>query len=502
MKNIFLLPAFFFFTSLTASAQKNKIPVSSSNDEIQIKNPGFELKNDSIATLPKYWNYTKSDGFVITLDSIIKSSGHHSLQISNLKNTGQGVKLLFNQSIPIQFVNARQLLISAFIKTDNIKGRAGLTIHARDKNDKLIGVGSTQYIKLDSTTDWKKYEVPIIIDKDVKKLVLNGLLIGTGTVWFDDFTMTDISLSNTTPAFKEVSKFVDQFIDTVQFHSLYSDSINWVSLRKDIKDISKGLKTIEESYPLLNYILGKLKAVGDNHSYILPKHINENRLASNIIESSPEGRYLENNIGYIKIPGFNSGNEILETNFAEKIQGLIKYIDSENKITGWIVDLREDRGGNMYPMIAGLGPILGEDTLGYFFSGSKKTAWFYSKKGSGEGSDIATKITNPYYIKNADAKIAVLIGSRTASSGEATAISFIGRSNTKLFGTPSGGYTTGNAGFTLKDGSLLLLASSVEADRNMKKYPERIYPDITVESSKNKEEDACVEAAKKWILNK
>jgi hypothetical protein len=40
MRKAFLL--LLFFATLTASTQKNKIPISS--DETQLKNPGFELK--------------------------------------------------------------------------------------------------------------------------------------------------------------------------------------------------------------------------------------------------------------------------------------------------------------------------------------------------------------------------------------------------------------------------------------------------------------------------
>ena len=34
-------------------------------------------------------------------------------------------------------------------------------------------------------------------------------------------------------------------------------------------------------------------------------------------------------------------------------------------LIGWIVDLRTDGGGNMWPMMAGLGPILGEGIMGW-----------------------------------------------------------------------------------------------------------------------------------------
>ena len=55
-----------------------------------------------------------------------------------------------------------------------------------------------------------------------------------------------------------------------------------------------------------------------------------------------------------------------ELNYAIHIQNLIKSLDSNYNIKYWIIDLRENWGGDMYPMIAGLAPIIGEGTYGYF----------------------------------------------------------------------------------------------------------------------------------------
>ena len=49
----------------------------------------------------------------------------------------------------------------------------------------------------------------------------------------------------------------------------------------------------------------------------------------------------------------------------QQIQDQIKIMDHPYNI-GWIVDLRGNGGGNMWPMLAGIGPILGEGIAGYF----------------------------------------------------------------------------------------------------------------------------------------
>ena len=64
-----------------------------------------------------------------------------------------------------------------------------------------------------------------------------------------------------------------------------------------------------------------------------------------------------------------------------------------------------------------------------------------------------------------------------ASAGESTQISFIGRANTRVFGTPSCGLSTGVAGLTMRDGATLWLARSLMADRTGRTYGGALTPD-------------------------
>ncbi len=48
--------------------------------------------------------------------------------------------------------------------------------------------------------------------------------------------------------------------------------------------------------------------------------------------------------------------------YATKLQGIIADLDKAHP-AGWVVDLRGNVGGNMWPMLAGIGPVLGEGCL-------------------------------------------------------------------------------------------------------------------------------------------
>jgi carboxyl-terminal processing protease len=174
---------------------------------------------------------------------------------------------------------------------------------------------------------------------------------------------------------------------------------------------------------------------------------------------------------------------------------MIKKLDSENEISGWIIDLRTNTGGSMHPMILGLSSLVGDGTLGYFITKENKVPWLLEN-----GKFNRNEIAQPYKLKNPSSKIAILIGKKTASSGEATVISFIGKNNMKLFGQPTRGLTSGNSTHLLSDGRSLALATSFEMDRTGKEYREEIHPDVMIEPTLEK--DSELETAKSWIINK
>jgi hypothetical protein len=280
----------------------------------------------------------------------------------------------------------------------------------------------------------------------------------------------------------------NELIKIIKYNSLFSDSLDWPSIEKEIQTLPSDQFSVT-----VKFMIDKLKAAGDSHTRYLTKEKVNKMGKQNLDNAQPQAKYLGDNIAYVKVPGFQSLNGTVCEDFATNIQSLIRSLDT-NVVNGWLVDLRENRGGNMHPMIAGLGPLTGEGTLGYFVYKTGSYPWSYQN-----GTCAPVKVANPYSIKNKHSKIAVLISKRTASSGEMTAISFIGKNDTKLFGQPSAGYTTGNSGFKLSDGSYIYLATSITADRSGKKYSAKILPDIIVDSVSV---DNCLDVATQWLKEK
>jgi hypothetical protein len=89
--------------------------------------------------------------------------------------------------------------------------------------------------------------------------------------------------------------------------------------------------------------------------------------------------------------------------------------------------------------------------------------------------------------------VAVPIDGRTVSSGEMTAIAFVGRPGARSFGAPSGGFTTGNRQVPLADGATIVLTGSFIRDRTGRDYHGAITPDETVDPA------LAEQAAVRWL---
>jgi C-terminal processing protease CtpA/Prc len=250
--------------------------------------------------------------------------------------------------------------------------------------------------------------------------------------------------------------------------------IDWTAFRSSVYAAAPLAQTIAATYPAIQQALAILQ---DGHSSYTSKTGVVLRVRNRTCTGS--GAFdpvLPKNIGYVRVPAF-LGSGQAATDYAGFIQTAIKRADRSD-LVGWVVDLRGNTGGSMWPMLAGLGPILGSDTLGYFVDPTGTTsAWAYREGASWDGGYVVQRAPQPYTLIRQRPKVAVLVDNAVGSSGEAAFISFRGRPNTRSFGVATCGLSTGNKAFTLSDGASLNLTFAVMADRSGTPYGDRILPD-------------------------
>lgn len=193
----------------------------------------------------------------------------------------------------------------------------------------------------------------------------------------------------------------------------------------------------------------------------------------------PPAVEVTDDIGYVKVGSF-SGRGPAETAFAQRIQDAVRAADHGN-LAGWIVDLRDNGGGNMWPMIAGLGPILGEGAAGAFVDPDGGITWWgYQDTAAIYNGSPLVSVTPPYRLLRADPRVAVLTNCGIKSSGEAAVIAFRARRNARSFGTATYGLSTANEEFALTGGGTLVLCVSTMADRTGRTYGTAVAPDEVI----------------------
>ncbi|MBC3757046.1 hypothetical protein H7U19_01425 [Hyunsoonleella sp. SJ7] len=300
-------------------------------------------------------------------------------------------------------------------------------------------------------------------------------------------------------------QYMDEVFEIVEKKSIRKDAVDLSPIKKLVYEKLKSIDSIEECYPLIESTLIGLQ---DHHSFFMPKNKvvqwKSTSKTKNIYELMTfTGTTLNKDIGYISMRGFNSGDSISMQKYADSLQDKIKSIDSKN-VKGWILDLRENNGGNCWPMLAGIGPLLGNGICGYFIDNDKRRAsWFYADGASGIDSFTKVKVSKkPYALINEDPHVAVLTSPSTCSSGEVVATAFHNKENTRSFGKSTAGLTTGNAQFKLSDGSAIFLATSIYVDREGVVFGGKISPDETIDVpfiSVGLRGDPVVERAIEWI---
>ncbi|MEM6720205.1 MAG: S41 family peptidase [Bacteroidota bacterium] len=255
----------------------------------------------------------------------------------------------------------------------------------------------------------------------------------------------------------------------IENNSIRIDSVDWNAIKQESYNSFSTNESFENAHLIVKNVLQKLN---DRHSTFWESATVE-KIHSNVESTVIRFEVLHDSVGYIEVPSFSGFNDL--------------------RVNYWIIDLRNNSGGNMWPMISGLSPFFRKDTLGYVMDRDKRFSPWYVKF-DGVFSDTVRKsqLDSFYKLENPWKKIAIIINGKTASAAEAIVVSFKSLPDVKFFGKPTYGVSSANTDYTLSDGSLLLLTTHIMADRTKKLYGKRIMPDVYTEHPK---EDAI-----KWFL--
>ena len=271
--------------------------------------------------------------------------------------------------------------------------------------------------------------------------------------------------------------YVRHCVKQLDRQALYADSPEWKECRKAV--LAESPSSMEEAHDAVSRAAA---VAGGKHSRLVPPV----KDTVSYVEKTPEARLLEGNIVYIALPA-HSGVKVPDSLYIHTVFDLLQgHLDAE----GVVLDLRGNRGGNMYPMIAAVSPLIPDGIVLRFKSRGRTAPVSLEYVVKMAGLSYAEVKKFPPSMP-----IAILTDALTGSSGEATLLCFRGLDNVRTFGAPTAGYASANTVLPLADGYTLLITTGCDEARTGEVFcDDPIAPDFATASP--------LEDALRWIAER
>ncbi len=266
-------------------------------------------------------------------------------------------------------------------------------------------------------------------------------------------------------------RYVRKAVYIMDHHGLYAQGVQWKATKKAA--LAEHPTTHEEAVQIVQQAL---QVAGGKHSFIMPAEMVTVNITSEWEMPSVE---LRDGIAVIYLPPF-SGNDDEGRRYVKTVLDALP-----DTLSGAVVDLRGNSGGNMYPMIASVHRFLPNDDL----------LRFHNRKGfMPVDNDYILNVVGIARQAMIDCPVAILTNELTASSGEATLLCFRGLQNVRVFGAPTAGYASSNVPYPMPDGSKLVLTVGSDVARTGEEFcDDPIAPDSLTTTP--------MEDALNWLLN-
>ncbi|MCC3756261.1 S41 family peptidase [Staphylococcus capitis] len=267
-------------------------------------------------------------------------------------------------------------------------------------------------------------------------------------------------------------------IDQMELQGLYAKGEKWEETKSKVLKNTKHAKSYKETHP---YIEEALRVAGRKHSF-LEKENNNHNSSNNVTYPKTS---LNHSILTIKLPEF-TGKQKEGKHYAN----IVNHALQKKKYDGVILDLRNNTGGDMGPMIAGVSSLIKNGKLMTFIDKDNNKASV--KLDGSETENGGTPVKLKHSKKVNDVPIAILLNNKTASSGEITSLSFKGNKKVKYFGQNTAGYTSSNTSIKLYDNAIMNLTTHKIKDNTGHVYENNpIQPDSKTNEPK--------QDAMKWL---
>lgn len=332
------------------------------------------------------------------------------------------------------------------------------------------------------------------------------------------------------PAFDRDARIAEA-IAAVRPMAYRTNDVDWTMIEADMRRRTEGARDTVDMLPAYSALTYHL---GDNHSFIQPtaeamagwrERHGERRLLPDtpprprpnspfLSRTAVEGRDVQvgaKTARLVVVPPVYGSGEPART-YAGALFNAVA--DDGPKTCGYIVDVRGNTGGNVWPMLVGLSALSGDGPAGMSRDRDGQTSTYAELR---EGAAVITEAGDGFGMAMirtdawrplpalAAAPVAVLTDGGVYSSGEGVAVHFKGRANTRFFGLRTGGLASSNDNTILSDGTNMVITVAMMMDRTGAVHPQGVEPDQVVENgegSTDDPDDAVVEAARAWLATR
>ena len=262
---------------------------------------------------------------------------------------------------------------------------------------------------------------------------------------------------------------------------IHATGEEWEAARADASERIRAASTHDEVDEILT---DALAVAGGKHSFMMDADEVRSLSDSYIAPTSS----LDGCVLTVTVPEF-AGTIDQGDEYANTIADAL----GADGICGVVVDLRDNGGGDMGPMLAGLSPLLPDGTVTSFvIQGRTSDAALEDGTIKGGGTSISVGARDKL-----DVPVAALTSGTTASSGEQTLLAFRGLDNARVFGDPTRGYASVNQEYPLYTGRTMVLTTGISQARTGERFSEEpIAPDVEVPSQE------APAAAAEWIASR
>src|SRR2546423_13644564 len=203
-----------------------------------------------------------------------------------------------------------------------------------------------------------------------------------------------------TSCIQHANRLLDEALLLMQKYYYKKDSVQWDTLVRAARSRFNLSGSCDDAFETLKWCF---RQINERHSFIMTPvkaaiyngNINSGDNTAAKVYGPIGHELIETDIAYIDVPWISTADSGICIHFADSLQKLIAGFDQQG-IRKWIIDLRNNTGGNCWPMLTGLGPLLGNGVYGYFVSSTEKIPFSYMDGRMMQGKHERCVVSSPH----------------------------------------------------------------------------------------------------------